>query len=231
MLRSFIIGGKMEKLMVLENIIRQLYAVDELQGYAEGEIHFLKELFGALPRVLEDFYRAAGNTEVIHHVQDSWMLPENFRKWKWLQTSDHMILLNENQGVCRAGIRREDLVLSDPPVYSTEDDKTWVICAPTTSEFLAAALAYESAFTFTYNPEEFYWLTGEEMEQIQSQLTKYPFELQSWISDMKITFYSNEPDNLVAVMDCGDLQMLYGAASEVSYSKLMDVMEGIGEPI
>jgi len=158
----------MEKLTALEKIIRQFYAVDELQGYTEGEIDFLKELFGALPWVLENFYRVAGNTEAIHHVQDSWMRPENFRKWAWLQTSDHMILLNENQGVCRAGIRRKDLILPDPPVYSTADDKTWVICAPTTSEFLAAALAYESAFTFSYNPEEFYWLTDEEMELIQA---------------------------------------------------------------
>lgn len=43
---------------------------------------------------------------------------------------------------------------------------------------------------------------------------------------MRITLYSNEPDNMVAVMDCGDwelhgdgeLQMLYGAASEASYA-------------
>ena len=39
---------------------------------------------------------------------------------------------------------------------------------------------------------------------------------------MRITLYSNEPDNMVAVMDCGgwgmhgdgELQMLYGAAGE-----------------
>ena len=56
---------------------------------------------------------------------------------------------------------------------------------------------------------------------------------------MRITLYSNEPDNMVAVMDCGDwelhgdgeLQMLYGAASEASYASLMSVLEGVGEAI
>ena len=57
---------------------------------------------------------------------------------------------------------------------------------------------------------------------IQSKLTKLPFEITNWLCGMRITLYSNEPDNMVAVMDCGDwelhgdgeLQMLYGAASE-----------------
>ena len=54
-------------------------------------------------------------------------------------------------------------MLPDPPVYVTEDDKNWTLCAPTTSEFLSAALAYECVFTFECNPEEFYWLTEEEL--------------------------------------------------------------------
>lgn len=129
--------------------------------------------------------------------------------------------------------------LPDPPVYVTEDDKNWVLCAPTTREFLSAALAYEGVFTFEYNPEEFYWLTDEELWLIQSKLTKLPFEMTNWLCGMRITFYSNEPDNMVAVMDCGkgelhedgELQMLYGAASEVSYARLMSVLEGVGETI
>ena len=166
-------------------MFKPLYAVYTLEGYTENEIAYLKELFGALPRVLEDYYRAAGRTKAFHCVQDTWMLPEHFQKWEWLREPDYLILLNENQGVCQAGIRREDLMLPDPPVYVTEDDKNWVLCG------------------------------------------------------MRITLYSNEPDNMVAVMDCGDwglhrdgdLQMLYGAAGEASYARLMSVLEGVGEGI
>ncbi len=63
---------------------------------------------------------------------------------------------------------------------------------------------------------------------------------KNWVlCGMRITLYSNEPDNMVAVMDCGgwgmhgdgELQMLYGAASEASYASLMCVLEGVGEAI
>ena len=44
-------------------MFKPLYAVDTLEGYTENEIVYLKELFGALPQVLEDYYRAAGRTK------------------------------------------------------------------------------------------------------------------------------------------------------------------------
>lgn len=56
-------------------MFKPLYAVYTLEGYTENEIAYLKELFGALPRVLEDYYRAAGRTKAFHCVQDTWMLP------------------------------------------------------------------------------------------------------------------------------------------------------------
>lgn len=111
-------------------MFKPLYAVDTLEGYTENEIVYLKELFGALPQVLEDYYRAAGRTKAFHCVQDIWILPEHFQKWEWLWEPEYLILLNENQGVCRAGIRREDLMLPDPPVYVTEDDKNWTFARP-----------------------------------------------------------------------------------------------------
>ena len=46
-----------------------------------------------------------------------------------------------------------------------------------------------------------------------------------------MSFYSNASDNMAVVMDCGDLEVLYGAASEAGYKKLMEVMEGLGEAI
>lgn len=220
----------MERQIFFE-MLKQLYAIDNFKGYTEQEIDFLKQQFGTLPKVLEDYYRTAGHTEKFHQVQDQWILPEDFKKSSWLRKSDHMILMNENQGVCQAGINRKDLTLYDPPVYTTYDDKTWVLCASTVSEFLAAALAFEAVFTFDYSPEEFYWLTKEEMKVLSSGLSKYPFELQNWVGDMKVMLYYNAPDNLVAVLDCGDLEMLYGAASQASYDKLMTILKGIGEPI
>ena len=49
---------------------------------------------------------------------------------------------------------------------------------------------------------------------------------------MEITCYSSRPDNLLAVMDVGDqYQTLYGGATEESCAALLEVMEGLGEPV
>ncbi|MBD5549713.1 MAG: hypothetical protein HDQ96_00825 [Lachnospiraceae bacterium] len=212
-------------------MIRQLYAVEELQGYTEKEIALVKKYFDPLPKAVEEFWKRAARTEAIHKGQDYWIRPEDFEKWGWLRDSDYLILLNENQGCCRAGIRRRDLTKADPPVYVTADDRKWTLCAGTFSGFLQAALAYEAVFTFPFQEEDFiYWLTEEELETIETGLEKQPFGLHGWI-EMDMRFYSNASGNMVVVMDCGDLEMIYGAAGEEGYRKLMEVMEGIGEAL
>ena len=106
-------------------MIRQLYAVEELQGYTEEEIAIVKKYFVSIPQAVEEFWRRAARTEAIHNVQDQWIKPKDFDKWIWLRDSDYLIILNENQGCCRAGIRRRDLTKADPPVYVTADDRKW----------------------------------------------------------------------------------------------------------
>lgn len=210
-------------------MIKELYQVKKPQGYSESEIAAVKEHFPALPKTVEEFWRKAGRTSAIHCGQDCWITPQNFMEWEWLQNCDCLILLNENQGVCRAGIRSADLEQADPPVYVSMDDENWTLCAETTSEFLQAALAYEAVFTFEHGPEDFVlWLEEDEMEIIQTKLEKKPYMMRGWM-DIDISFYSNAKDNMVAIMDGGDLQAIYGAATEESYDKLMEVMEGLGE--
>lgn len=212
--------------------LKGLYAVGGLEGLPDEDIYYMRELFGALPRAVEAFYRKAARTDALHHGQDQWLLPEHFRKSEWLRGSDCLLLLNENQGVFRAGIRREDLSEDDPPVYLTEDDKKWKLCADSTTEFLYAMMAYEAVFSYEYSPEDFYWITENELAMLEKRLTKLPYEVRGWFGD-RILLFSSASDNMVQVMDCGgeDLQMLFGAASEESYLALMDVVEGMGEPV
>ena len=182
--------------------------------------------------MLEEFWSRAVRTEAIHRVQDKWIRPEDFDRWGWLRDGDYLVILIENQGCCRAGIRRKDLTKADPPVYVDQiNDHRWTLCAGTLSGFLRAALAYEAVFAFAFHGEELmYWLTEEELETVRSGLEKQPFGLSGWLG-MDMSFYSNASDNMAVVMDCGDLEVLYGAASEAGYKKLMEVMEGLGEAI
>ena len=221
--------------MELCELIKNLYGTDKLDGYSDEDIAFLKEMFGDLPEVLEDYYRKAGRTEILKHLQDEWILPEHYKNWHWLkQKKDFYILMNENQGVFQLGIRREDMSESNPPVYYIEDGITEKYC-DSLSEFLLCQSAYQAVFTFEYSPEEFYSITEDEFEIVKESLQKYPFELKNDEQDypFNMSFYYNASDNLYVVMNYGedDIQVLYGAVSEESYNKLEEIVGDFGEPM
>lgn len=218
--------------MDLRTLVRDLYGVDRPQGCTEAEIAAMKERFGAIPAVVEDFWRTFGHTKRLNCGQDTWIFPGHYSKWKWLEKYEDLILLNENQGVLQACVRREDLSLPDPPVYLLEGNSPRLLSAPAVSEFLEAALLYESVFQLEYSPEEFFEFTEADLAVIRSSLTKRPALQKNWFVT-ETAFYSNRLDNLVVIMDMGngDYQSIYGGATEESYAALMEVLEGLGEPI
>ena len=221
--------------MDLYELIKNLYGTDELDGYSDEDIAFLKEMFGSLPEVLEDYYRKAGRTEILKHLQDEWILPEHYQNRNWLkQEKDFYILMNENQGVFQFGIRREDMNKSNPPVYYIENELTAKYC-DTLSEFLLCQSAYQAVFTFEYSSEEFYGITEDELKIVEENLQKYPFELKNNEQDypFNMSFYYNASDNLYVVMKYNedDMQVLYGAVSEKSFDKLEKVVGNLGEPM
>lgn len=219
--------------MKLQEIVRDLYGVDQPQGCTEEEIAAMKERFGAIPAVVEDFWRTFGRTKELTRTDDTWFFPEDFQRWDHLAQSGDLPLLDENQYVCEAVVLQKDLSLPDPPVYTrmAADEGPWVLSAPTVSEFLKAVLTYEAIWQMDHSSEEFYWLTDEELATVQAKLTKRSAVLRNWM-EMEITFYSSRPDNLVVIMDVGgQYQTLYGGNTEGSYAALLEVMEGLGEPI
>lgn len=219
--------------MELRQLVRDLYGIDQPQGCTEEEIAAIREKFGAIPPVLEDFWRTFGHTKELNYGQDDWIFPGDFQRSKYMFQFDDLRLFCENQACCWAGILRKDLTLPDPPVYTQEDEEApWLLSAPTLSEFLEAALLYEAVWQLDRVPKEIYWLTSGELANIESKLIQYPVVLKNWMW-MDITCYHNRPDNLVAVMkmESGDYQTLYGGATEESYTALLEVMAGLGEPI
>ena len=219
--------------MKLQEIVRDLYGVDQPQGCTEEEIAAMKERFGAIPAVVEDFWRTFGHTKELNYGQDNWVFPAHYAKWKWLEEFDALVLLDENQSVGQACIQREDLSLPDPPVYLwIRPDGPRELSSPTASAFLEAALIYEAVWQLPYSPEEIFEFSEADLEVVHSRLTRHPTVMKNWFGPEN-TFYSNRPDNLVVVMDLdgGEYQAIYGAFTQESYAALLEVMEGLGEPI
>ncbi|MBE6754772.1 MAG: hypothetical protein E7559_10575 [Ruminococcaceae bacterium] len=214
---------------------RQLYAADELVGWQPEDIALLKERFGALPETLEQFYSAAALTPRMLAVQDEWVTPQHYRRWDWLWEDECLVILIENQGVCRAGVRREDLHLPDPPVYYRQNGEgdPWLPCAPSVSEFLASALAYEVIFTFEYTPEDFvYCIEKEALPLLDERLDRQGYTM-SWLSGLDFSFYTNAANNMLVLMDYGEseLQLLFGGTDEEACARLAAAVEDIAQPL
>lgn len=220
------------------DFIKRIYNIKSFHGSTAEEIDNLKQKFGAIPEVLEEFYMKAGNTEEFKYGQDMWIMPKDYFTPGWMENFDGgIIILNENQSVCQAYVRRQDLSQPDPPVYLwLGENEEPCLSAPSVSVFLMAASAYEAAFTFEYTPEDFYFVLNDDIDEFESRLGKYPFKMQ-WISnDIEIMFYSNDPGNLVAALYCGSaeddgLQLVYGAVNEEAYNKLEEALDGVCEPL
>ena len=53
--------------MKLQEIVRVLYGVDQPQGCMGEEIAAMKERFGAIPAVVEEFWRTFGHTKELNY--------------------------------------------------------------------------------------------------------------------------------------------------------------------
>ena len=214
------------------SFVKQIYDVDALVGCSEEEINELKQLYGTLPKVLEDFLRTLGNTSKLQQGQDEWLFPAYYKKYTWMRSkeyADYLILMNENQGVYQLVIKREDLQKENPPVYVLDGADILGVCADTLSEFLMGMLLYQAIFIMEYSPEDFFWYSVEEVESIRASMQKLPYEIRNWYSDT-IEFYTNAQGNLLYLM-CEEYQSTYGATTKEAYEKLLAVVGDLGEEV
>lgn len=216
--------------MIDYSLVKQLYNVDALVGCSEKEIDQLKQIYGSLPRVFEDFLRTLGNTKKLQQGQDTWLFPAYYQQYTWMRSekyAEYLILMNENQGVYQLILKREDLQKENPPVYVLDGTKILGICAETLSEFLLGMLLYQAIFVMEYNPEDFFWYSDKDVELIRASMQKLPYEIKNWYSDT-IEFYTNAEGNLLYLM-CGEYQSTYGATTKEAYEKLLAVVGDLGE--
>lgn len=213
--------------MTVKEILKNLYGITEPNGLTDEEFEYFEKRFGKLPEPLREFYSLCGHCESVKFIQDEWLLPEDYKKWRWLDDTKDFIIVNENQAVCQAYIKESDLSLSNPPVYVTHDNgKTGTLCAKSLDDFIKAFLVYQSVFSIKFNSEAFYLIDGDDYKCIQSRLKEYPFEILSWCNELSIKLFYDSPDSAVFVI--GD-NMLYGANSKKSFEKLQRLLNGIGD--
>ena len=83
-------------------------------GWDEGTLAEAERRLGArLPRVLREYYAIAGKADDVNRAHTSLRDPDDLEI-----EGDVLVFYDENQGVCRWGVRAGSLKEEDPPVVS-----------------------------------------------------------------------------------------------------------------
>lgn len=207
----------------------KLFKVEKPLGYSAEEINEAKETVGGLPLELEKFYLYCGNSPELHGLQDQLMLPDKFPAFIDL---GYIVFFNENQGVCQSAVKKSDIALPDPPVYTNDGNGNWSLSSPHVSEFLTAMFDYQASICLEFNPEEFYFIAPEEKSKIEQMFPKLG-GFDNWLYDWNITVYG-ESGGRIALMEqpgSDDIQMNFAANNEEEFERMTALLDGIGEPI
>lgn len=207
--------------------ILQLFRVTSPVGYSEEQVAAARGEVGGLPQMLEEFYLKYGASPELHGLQDELILPN---RYKALLNPEYIVFFDENQGVCRAAVKKSDAGLDDPPVYTSVDDGAWKLSAPRFSEFLCAMFDYQASICLDYTPEEFYFITPEEKAKIEQMFPKLG-GFENWLYDQNVTVYGSGGGRLSLMENGGDIQMSYAANNERDFAQMQKLLDGIGEAI
>lgn len=215
--------------MEKNNGILELFGVKNPVGYSPEEVEKAKSDVGGLPLELEKFYLYCGNSPELHGLQDELVLPN---RSKSLLNPDYILFFNENQGVCQAAVKKSDVGIDDPPVYTSTDDGEWQLSSPHVSDFLCAMFDYQASICLDFNPEDFFWITPEERAKVEEMFPKLG-EFDKWLYDWKISVYGENGGRIAIMEQDGEdeFQMNYAANNEREYERMFEMLDGIGEGI
>ena len=151
-----------------------------------------------MPQALREWYQMAGTRRELTSGQNEFRTPNTFGT---RVDGEYVVLYVENQDVCRWGIRRQDLVLEDPPVFLSDDvQDVWILETTTLSEFIFQVVVFEASIgtgTYGWHGLAEVTLDDEMIELLQQRFDQ--LHLSSWhwpagnsifcVTDQTIIFY------------------------------------------
>jgi len=201
--------------------IKKLFHITESCGFASDEIQVVKDIFGDLPKVFTDYYTELGKIQNLNHTQDLLVIPERFQYYKH---DDYLIFYSENQRACVWGIHKDDLSKSDPPVYMSEDQKTWKLETKTLTVFFTAMAFLQAGFALEFPCNTFYELEPDELDFITENFASKDVSFKQWLDG--INFYGNYDDDVIVIM-AGN-QLFYASNSETHFLEMDKVLSKLG---
>ncbi len=145
--------------MTIFDKIRKLYSVPENEnfGYAESELKELEmRLNISLPQKFKSYYQTLGLNKRINNSHNRLLKPATEVGFS---NDRYLVFYEENQVAVYWGIKEEDLILENPPVYGnygTNENPDWQIEGKTIEDFFLLMAIYNGTLGgLKYNANSF----------------------------------------------------------------------------
>lgn len=188
--------GETSELLLHMNFtfIRNLFHVTENNGFDNEEIEAVVKQWGALPTILKKYYQELGRHTGINRSQNFLREPNEL-----IDAGDYLVFYIENQNCAQWGIKKEDLMKADPPVYCKKDDGDFCLENNTLTGFLNAMALFQAAsWGLSYASEDIFMITEEQAKQIRDRyIQPKQIEVKIYKSERKLMLYGD--GNIVGI--------------------------------
>jgi len=206
--------------------IKRLYNLSENDnyGFSENEIAALeKRLNIQLPEKFREYYLELGKEENLNYSFNRLLKPDEIE----FTDDNYLVFYEENQNVAIWGIKKEDLIEDNPPVYGNYDtieQSEWEVETQTTENFFL----FMAVFSGTLGGLQY---NGNYMGEIEPEIVKFVEEnwkLVPEISRDNQKVYSDQFYDVISLsFDQNNkcLAAFIGSSSQERFDEILDCIE------
>ena len=207
--------------------LKKLFNIDSPCGYEESDLARWSEKYGAVPKVLKDYYMEVGKHKDLNNAHDFLLSPAQFEDY---EEAEYLVFYSENQGGTVWGVKKEDVKKEDvkkdnPPVYGNSGEEEWFLTANSVCEFLLSMAHLQAVISMSYSNEEYADITTEQANRIAKSFLSKQADSQLYAG---VKFYGNYDDTVIAVMQNHEACILmYSANSKEHFDETDSIINAI----
>ena len=208
--------------------IKSLFGLNSPNGFSENEIEKILNSFDTFPESLLDYYKELGNYD-FNNWQDFLTKP-NKNNYSVLdkyvinpKTDKYVIICQENQGVCFAGIRKEDLSQENPPVYFSFDEEYWELGCDNLINYIHGFAYIQAVLCLNYNNN--FDISDSGINFIKANFKCKNIKFNNWIIDGVTEFYGDYDDTIM--MLTAETSLFYASNNKEHFVEMENKWKGI----
>ncbi|MEC0090794.1 hypothetical protein [Paenibacillus macquariensis] len=194
--------------------IRNLFHITESCGFDVKELQPWISRNGSIPEVLKDYYLELGAHPQLNGSQDFLIKPKDFHQY---ENDDYLTFYLENQGACVWGIRREDVAVSNPPVYENYGREEWYQTSESLTEFLHAMAYFQAVISMEFSNEEYWQIDEQVVEGIKMMFSSKQADSGLYTG---VQFYGQAGEVIVVMNNRDEYLLIFSAEDEQRFDAL-----------